>query len=143
MTSFREIKNSILSGLLLILSTIAFLFIVFWLFGKSFFRETIGETISFSYIIDNIGSLAIVFFIVLAYIIIRGTLEVREKKEREKLDKQPQSDLRTRKQLNKEWLFYKIILFIAFLIIMIVALAFIFVLMPLYKIGIEGIEGIE
>lgn len=132
---FKAIKNSLLSTLLLIGGTIVFLFIVYWLFLGSFFRETIKETLSFSYIVDNIVSLVIIFFIVLAYIIFRGTLEVGEKKEIEKLSGQSQVDSQAPQSLKKEWLFKKIVLFVVFLIIMIIALAFVFVFMPLYKIG--------
>ncbi len=135
---FKAIKNSLLSALLLIGGTVVFLFIVYWLFLGSFFRETVKETLSLSYIADNIVSLVIIFFIVLAYIIFRGTLEIGEKKEIEKLSGHSQFDPQALKSLKKEWLFKKIVLFVVFLIIMIIALAFAFVFMPLYKIGMES-----
>ena len=135
---FKAIKNSLLSTLLLIGGTIVFLFVAYWLFLGSFFREIIKETLSLSYIADNIVSLVIIFFIVLAYIIFRGTLELGEKKEIEKLKGQSQVDSQDLQSLKKEWLFKKIVLFVVFLIIMIIALAFVFVFMPLYKIGMEN-----
>lgn len=133
---FKEIKNSLLSAFLLLGGTIVFLFIVHWLFGSSFFRETIKENFSLFKITENIGSLVFIFFIILAYIIFRATLEVGEKNAIEKLNKQPQFDSQAQKSLKREWLFKKIILFVVFLIIMIITFYMIFIGMPLYKKGI-------
>ena len=130
---FRVMKNSLISAILLAGAAIIFLFIIFWLFGESFFKEPIKD--SFFNIIKNFTNLIVIFFIVLGYIISRVILEVKEEKATEQFNKQSPNDVQAQKALKNKWFVYKIAIFIVFLFILIYIFGFSFVLQPLYKMG--------